>query len=490
MISLLIFGLLAAAGVALLSFAVRAQGATAAKLDQVSAMNRLSSILTADLAQASIRQTRGLGGELLPVFTGESGANGSTMLRFVRDGWSNLDGTPRASEQKVEYGIVDGALVRIAYPMLDGAPAAAADRDARPCPTSGVALPHQRRVERSLDKHAAIPGPRRARTARAARQWRRDAAAVPRRHRLRKASRCRRPNDVAPSERGAALLTVLLLVAVIAVLAGTALEKLRLATRLGGNAVALDQARAYSFAAETLAVVKVTDLLLKAEDRVTLQGGWSGKPIPLPIPNGTASATVVDGGNCFNLNSLVSETGPGVYGSFTPARVQFARLIRLVDPAARSPDAIAAAASDWIDSDTDAIQDGAEDSAYGGGKQGYRTGNTLMSDPSELRAVAGVSRADYDKAPPVDLRLAQGRALQDQRQHDPARASPVAGHAAPEPLGRGGAARLAAPPAAGVQHAGRLLVAAGDHRGRARRTMRRGRPISRPCGSRFRSMSR
>lgn len=121
MIALLIFGLLAAAGVALLSFAVRAQGATGVKLEQVSAMNRLASILTADLAQASIRQTRGAGGEVLPVFTGESGANGTTMLRFVRDGWSNLDGAPRASEQKVEYAIVDGALVRIAYPMLDGA---------------------------------------------------------------------------------------------------------------------------------------------------------------------------------------------------------------------------------------------------------------------------------------------------------------------------------------------------------------------------------
>ena len=202
------------------------------------------------------------------------------------------------------------------------------------------------------------------------------------------------------SERGAALLTVLLLVAVIAVLAGTALEKLRLATRLGGNAVALDQARAYSYAAETLAVVKVTDLLLKADDKVTLQGGWSGKPIVLPVPNGTASATVVDGGNCFNLNSLVAESGDGVYGSYTAARTQFARLIRLVDPQARSPDSIAAAASDWIDSDTAAIQDGAEDSAYGGGKAPYRTGNTLMSDPSELRAVSGVSRADYERLRP------------------------------------------------------------------------------------------
>ncbi|WP_029624030.1 type II secretion system minor pseudopilin GspK [Sphingomonas sp. PAMC 26617] len=203
-----------------------------------------------------------------------------------------------------------------------------------------------------------------------------------------------------PGERGAALLTVLLLVAVIAVLAGTALEKLRLATRLGGNAVALDQARAYSLAAETLAVVKVTDLLQKSKDRVTLQGNWSDTPFALPIPNGSATARVTDGGNCFNLNSLVTETTPGSFAPYTASRLIFARLIRLVDPSARSPDAIAAAASDWIDTDNSPLDGGAEDSSYGGGRQGYRTGNTLMSDPSELRAVSGVTRADYENLRP------------------------------------------------------------------------------------------
>jgi general secretion pathway protein J len=123
MISLLIFGLLAAAGVALLSFSVRAQGLTGAKLEAVSARNRLSSILTADLAQAVVRPTRGEGGEMLPAFIGEPGTNGAVLLRVVRGGWSNLDGAPRPSEQKVEYRIDDGALVRVAYPMLDGAPA-------------------------------------------------------------------------------------------------------------------------------------------------------------------------------------------------------------------------------------------------------------------------------------------------------------------------------------------------------------------------------
>jgi general secretion pathway protein K len=209
----------------------------------------------------------------------------------------------------------------------------------------------------------------------------------------------RKPSE-RPSERGAALLTVLLLVAVIAVLAGTALEKLRLATRLGGNAVALDQARSYAFAAETLAMLKINDLLAKRPDKVTLEGGWSGTPFALPIPTGTATARVTDGGNCFNLNSLAIQTAPGIYAAYTPARLQFARLIRMVDPTARSPEGIAAAAADWIDSDEKPLDGGAEDDVYRGRSQPYRTANTLMSDPSELRAVAGVSREDYDKLRP------------------------------------------------------------------------------------------
>ncbi|WEK01616.1 MAG: type II secretion system minor pseudopilin GspJ [Candidatus Sphingomonas phytovorans] len=121
MISLLIFGLLAAAGVALLSFSVRAQAATDAKLDDVQALNRLSSALAADLAQAMERQTRNEAGDLLPAFSGEPGSGSAPMLRLVRGGWSNLDAAPRPSEQKVEYRVANGALERIAYPMLDGA---------------------------------------------------------------------------------------------------------------------------------------------------------------------------------------------------------------------------------------------------------------------------------------------------------------------------------------------------------------------------------
>lgn len=200
--------------------------------------------------------------------------------------------------------------------------------------------------------------------------------------------------DRKPSETGAALLTVLLLVAVIAVLAATALERLRIATKLGGNAVALDQARAFAVAGEALAVDRISDLLGRDASRVSLAGGWSDTPIPLPVPGGIATLRIIDGGNCFNLNGLVIGES-GSYVANPAAQARFAKLIRLVGAPARSPEGVAAAATDWIDSDTQALSGGAEDSDYAGLETPYRTANTLMTDPSELRAVMGVTPEVY-----------------------------------------------------------------------------------------------
>jgi type II secretion system protein J len=121
MVSLLIFGMIAAAGVAILSFSVRAQSTTGAKLDDMAALTRTVSILSADLAQARDRSARDEAGTVVPAFVGESGSGVAPMLRLVRAGWSNLDGAPRASLQKVAYQVQGGALQRIAYPMVDGA---------------------------------------------------------------------------------------------------------------------------------------------------------------------------------------------------------------------------------------------------------------------------------------------------------------------------------------------------------------------------------
>jgi type II secretion system protein J len=121
MVSLMIFGMIAAAGVAILSFSVKAQSVAGAKLDDLSALTRTMSILSADLAQASNRATRDEAGTSVPALVGESGSGITPMLRLVRAGWSNIDGAPRSSMQKVAYRVDAGTLQRIAYPMIDGA---------------------------------------------------------------------------------------------------------------------------------------------------------------------------------------------------------------------------------------------------------------------------------------------------------------------------------------------------------------------------------
>lgn len=205
---------------------------------------------------------------------------------------------------------------------------------------------------------------------------------------------------VKASERGAALLTVLLLVAVISVLAASALEKLRLSTRLAANGAAIEQARAFAYAAETVATIRVNSILAQDAARTTLAGGWAGKPYALPVPGGIATLTVTDGGNCFNLNGLVKQTEPGLYVAQRNQVTQFVRLMKLIGIPGQVADGIAAASADWIDTDADPLPMGAEDSAYLGKDVPYRTPNTLMTDPSELRAVAGVTPEIYDKLAP------------------------------------------------------------------------------------------
>lgn len=118
LVSLFIFALLSAAGVALLSYSAKAQGFASARLDDVAAVRRMSALLTSDLAQATGRLPRDDMGRAHPAFDGQAAS-----MELVRGGWDNLDGAPRASVQKVEYRLAGGRLERIAYPYIDGAAA-------------------------------------------------------------------------------------------------------------------------------------------------------------------------------------------------------------------------------------------------------------------------------------------------------------------------------------------------------------------------------
>lgn len=121
LVSLFIFGMLAAASVGLLSFSVRAQEAADARLDSLAEFRRAGALMTGDLAQAAARPTRDPAGRGRPAFIGSSGESNGLLLAFVRRGWENVDEAPRPSLQRVEYHLEGGRLERRGAPRLDGA---------------------------------------------------------------------------------------------------------------------------------------------------------------------------------------------------------------------------------------------------------------------------------------------------------------------------------------------------------------------------------
>ncbi|SNS04554.1 type II secretion system protein K (GspK) [Sphingomonas laterariae] len=197
------------------------------------------------------------------------------------------------------------------------------------------------------------------------------------------------------SERGGALLTVLLLVAVMSALSVAALERLRLSTRLAANGAAADQARAYALGAESMALDRIGVLSGRDTGMTTLAGGWHGRPLALPLPGGIVTATLTDGGNCFNLNSVAEGL---IAGDYAPREVgirQFVALMQSLGMDGAEARRVAASLVDWIDADSAPNPDGAEDDYYMQAATPYRAANTLLGDVSELRAVAGVTPEIY-----------------------------------------------------------------------------------------------
>ena len=205
---------------------------------------------------------------------------------------------------------------------------------------------------------------------------------------------------IKPGEQGAALLSVLLLVAVMGGIAAASFDRLRLATNLEANAAALEQARNFAMAGELLATTRIDDLIARDPGRTTLAGDWNGRTTVLPLPVGTARVTVRDGGNCFNLNSLVMNEPPSPRVIRPRGVQQFVALMGSLGVIEGDAQRIAAALVDWIDSDSTPVPGGIEDEGYEAGENPYRTGNTLLAEVSELRAVAGVTPELYEKLRP------------------------------------------------------------------------------------------
>lgn len=188
-------------------------------------------------------------------------------------------------------------------------------------------------------------------------------------------------------ERGAALINVLVLVGIMAALATSLFDRMRLARHLDASRSALDAAQDAALSAEPMIAARLPLPALPA-------GAFR-----LETPAGPALVRLGPGGNCFNLNSTAM--GPAGRTATRPLGVeQLARLLTLLDVPADDATRIASATADWIDVDQQPGNGGAEDAAYARAATPYRTAGLPLAEVSEWRAVAGVTPDIYARARP------------------------------------------------------------------------------------------
>lgn len=117
LIALFIFGLLAAAGTSLLVYSTSAQAVTASRLGDLSNEQRLTNLLTNDLAQALPRLSRDVQGSPMPAF-----ASGSLPLlfRYIRGGVQNGDDSEQSGLQNIEIRLSGDRIERVVSSAVDG----------------------------------------------------------------------------------------------------------------------------------------------------------------------------------------------------------------------------------------------------------------------------------------------------------------------------------------------------------------------------------
>lgn len=219
-------------------------------------------------------------------------------------------------------------------------------------------------------------------------------------------------------QTGVALLTAMLVVAIASIAAIAMTSRQRLDIRRTENILHTEQAFLFVFAGEMFAKDRLKvdfDEDKKSGNLIdSLDEHWAN-PIQGQVDDVQLSGHLEDLQGKFNLNNLSppsSGTNPpsgtgastGATGTGTNTTQQAALELKYFEDLLRTldiPAHIAQAVADWIDPDTNSrFPDGAEDIEYLNQTTPYRTGNTKMANPSELRMVKGVDNVIYKKLIP------------------------------------------------------------------------------------------
>lgn len=200
-------------------------------------------------------------------------------------------------------------------------------------------------------------------------------------------------------QRGVALLTALLVVALATVLLAGILDDGNTGLARTRNLVRAQQADALAAGLEEWALQVLLRDLANDGPRDYRDDGWASGIPPTDVPGGKVTGRMTDLGGRFNLNNLVVNGARDAV-----AAERYARLLRALKLDPR----IAEATIDYLDPDIDREIDGAEDQHYLLQDPPRRAANRAMAHASELRLVRGVTREAWTALAPHVVALPAG----------------------------------------------------------------------------------
>ncbi len=189
-------------------------------------------------------------------------------------------------------------------------------------------------------------------------------------------------------QRGIALITILVMVALATILAATIAKRQANTADATAYLMRQDQSLLYAKSAETF----FSELLRQDSGNAAsvdhLQEIWA-QPMPaFPVEDGYVTGVLEDESGKFNLNNLLDANGQVNEG----AKQWFEQLLRRVG----LPIELSQAVIDWQDADDlTAGAMGAESGYYQGLTQAYLPANSKFNDVAELKQVRGFEREKY-----------------------------------------------------------------------------------------------
>jgi len=184
-----------------------------------------------------------------------------------------------------------------------------------------------------------------------------------------------------PGQRGLALITAVLVVAIVATIAASLALGTQIWIRQAQNAADRAQGVKVAQAAMQFAMHVLADDAKRNAARDDLGEDWATQQLVTEAEEGMVAGAIEDAQGRFNLNNLIQNGQPSA-----PDLALFQRL--LVNVLGTDP-GVSDAVLDWMDADGELRPAGAEDLNYLGLRPPYRAANRRFESVDELRLVRG-----------------------------------------------------------------------------------------------------